>query len=80
MRGSIPLDFKNSESPIPDNCNNWGVLNAPPERITSPAFTVWSLPLRLNVTPVAFLPSKCILVTNARVLTVKFLRFIAGRK
>lgn len=37
-------------------------------------------PLRLNVTPVALLPSKCNSVTKARVLTVKFLRFIAGLK
>ena len=41
-------------------------MNAPPDKITSLAFIVCSLPFFLNVTPVTLLlPSKLILVTNA---------------
>ena len=54
---------------------------APPDKITSFAFIVCSLPLRLKVTPeTLLLLSKLIFVTNARVNTSKFLRRIAGCK
>src|SRR5699024_11806783 len=68
-RGSIPTERKCSESPIPDNCNNCGELIAPPDKITSLALTVCSLPFFLNVTPVTLFPSKFNLVTKARVCT-----------
>src|SRR5699024_12001848 len=55
-------------------------LIAPPDKITSLAFTVCSFPFFLNVTPVTLFPSKFNFVTNARVCTSEFLRFIAGCK
>jgi choline dehydrogenase-like flavoprotein len=39
-----------TESPIPDNCSNCGVLNAPPDKMTSLASMVCSLPFFLYVT------------------------------
>ena len=77
----MPNAFKSSPRPMPDSISSLGEPMAPALTITSRAARMRSgRPRRPHATPTARPLSTTTRVANARVLTVRFGRAIAGRR